>query len=168
VTLPEPTAPGCHQAVRDFTGVRTPAANGFNLEYKFRLATALGRAVDLGTAVAMESESGDEKCSYYLEVAPAGMRFAVQREGGTEENFMVGRSALVDEWTPIVVDVHGAPGGRKLTVAVGGVVAIDDAAIPSYCQNGTFVTAAAVGVSCGFTGAGDLDVAFDDVRVIAR
>lgn len=170
VTVPTTSLPNCPHAYRNITGITKHAPVGFTAEYKFRLA-ALGGPADLGSSVILVDTTGQETCSYFVEVAPGGMSLAVLLvTNGAEQSFPLGRKALAEDWTSIVVDVHGVPGSRKVSVTASGVpTSVTDTPVPAFCQHGTILVGATVGVTCLVQGAtAPVDVAIDDVRVIAR
>lgn len=168
ITVARPGAgDSCRYAIR-YATTDVPAPNGARAEYKLR-PTSLGNAANVGVALELSNVNASEKCTLYLQHYPDGARLFVTREGGFPPGeVLLTRKAPLDSWTSIAIDVTGVPGARSTTVTFDGVVAGKDS-VMTYCQGGTRITKVEVAARCVADTAGaDLDVAVDDVRVIAH
>lgn len=162
-----PVGEPCRYAFRHGT-IEAPAANGVRLEYKLRPAS-LGDYANVGASVVLANTDNSQSCNAYIQHYPDGAKLYVTDNASASRSLPLTRRAPLGEWTAIVIDMTGPPGGRKLAVTFDGVLAGQDTTVADACQNATRLMRLEVFARCVSDQSGaDLDVSVDDVRVIAH
>lgn len=168
-TFVRPDDGTCRYAVRGTPALQLAATGGFSVEYKIRPLAVPGRLL-AGADITYEAADG-KQCSFYFEARPTGAFLVVEPlEDPTPAQFIpLTRRLLAGEWSTVSWDVHGASGERRATVTVNGENAVLDATLEPPCQGGIRIVDIHIGLDCVTVDlGGDVDVAFDDLRVIAH
>jgi hypothetical protein len=147
-----------------------PIPNGYSVEYKILAASLPGKLLH-GVAVLSNDTSSGVTCSIYMESRAGGATIAVepQQSPAPTQYISLSRKIIAGQWSHVVVDVTGAAGARRHSERIDGVSALEDATLIPQCQSTARIVHVGVGLICVTAElAGDVDVAFDDIRVIAR
>lgn len=167
MTLRRPPAGACQYLAFYSTNLVTPAAGGFSVEFKVRPA-ALPAAAHVGAGVSTKSLGGNG-CTFFFRVSDLNTELVVTKEDAGASSYKLDRKVLTGDWSHVELDVTGIPGSRVMTAKVDGKLGIAGVPAPAECQNDTILNAVDLGNRCIFDSVGgDLDIAFDDVRVIAH
>jgi hypothetical protein len=169
-TFTTPSDGTCRYATVDNVNLDRPIPNGYSVEYKILAASLPGKLLH-GVAVLSNDTSSGVTCSIYMESRAGGATIAVepQQSPAPTQYISLSRKIIAGQWSHVVVDVTGAAGARRLSVRIDGVSALEDATLIPQCQSTARIVHVGVGLICVTAElAGDEDVAFDDIRVIAR
>jgi hypothetical protein len=172
LTLATPPDQSCHDVAFRSGKREVSAQNGFVAEYKMKMAAPPAKShAAVGAAVRLEDDSGGGYCEFYLRVTPNGAELLAETSSSSAEDQAIplSRKPVAGRFSAIVIDVHGEPGGREVSVAIDGEPALLDAPLAPECQNGTRLTNVDLGLHCITSDVGsDLDIVFDDLRVNVR
>jgi hypothetical protein len=179
VAIPRPADVNCHEVkrtTRDTTSI--PAPNGFSAEYKTHVAAAFANpgSVNFGAIVTYQHEADDDKnCDVYLRNEDGVYALIVTPHGYSDppsQHIELARNLLIGQWSTVFFDVHGPPGAHEVSVFVDGQDAVatgQSTTLDALCQDTIRVVSVVIGFDCVSNAVGgDLDVTFDDLRVIAH
>jgi hypothetical protein len=144
------------------------ATSGLGAEFKIKLnEPPVSGDVSIGPHVRFVDPATNAHCNVYFNVSPTGVRIGFGMEGSN--GFVtLDRKPVPGQWAHFEVDVHGSGASRAVSVRIDGVDA-GDVALPSDCQSSTVFHGVDLGLFCvSESVGGDLDVSYDDIRVIAR
>lgn len=166
--FPLPPDADCRVAARYNDGLDVSMPDGFRLEYKVRPEAVPG-SIAHGAGVELKNTSSSGTCSIYVRTLPNVSMLAIGKSGGATQELMLSRKIVPGKWNHVVVEMKGPAGGRKASVTLDGVSALSDADVLGDCQSFDRVLGVSVGILCvSNTAMGDVDIAFDDVRLTAR
>jgi hypothetical protein len=158
----------CSYVTRARRGLGLDAPNGFLAEYKVRFGAPVAGRVILGIALRMTSSAG-KTCDYFMEVSTASAALDEFESSGAIAVHPLKMKPPNGVWTAITVDLHGTGSNRKLSVTIDGKEALSDSPSNAACQGVNVVSDIDLGLICVENEVGgDVDVAFDDIRVTAR
>lgn len=168
-TAEPPQENTCRIAVRHSDVLSVPIPDGFRIEYRIRAVSIPGALHHVSTEMSNTNDASD-KCSIYMRTVPTGASLVVEPAAPSPPRQLItlSRKIVAGEWSHVVVEIRGGPGGRRASVTIDGTPAATDVML-EVCQSLDRLSKVVVGLVCVTPElGGNADVAFDDVRVIAR
>jgi len=169
-TFANPTDSTCRYAVLKNAGLDAPIPNGYRIEYRIFAKTIPGRLLH-GATVGTRDTNTANRCSIFMEtLAGPGATLIVepQTDQLPAQDIQLSRKILPGQWSHVEIDVKGPAGARRASVVIDGATAVSDTMLTTSCQAMDRLYEVTTGLICVNADAlGDLDVAFDDIRVIA-
>jgi hypothetical protein len=166
-TFVKPPDGACRYANVYNTSLASPIVGGYRVEYRIFAKTIPGRILH-GPALGTRDTNTTDACSVYMETTASGASLIVEPQGipDPSQYIQLSRKIVPGQWSHVVVDITGSAGGRKASVVIDGVAAVSGVQLIAQCQSLDRLTDIAVGLICVTADVGgDIDVAFDDVRV---
>jgi hypothetical protein len=160
---------GCAYALVRTADLDIPTS-GLGAEFKLKVHTppVTGR-LSLGPSIQFTDATLSRRCDVFLGIAAGGAAHLLFDTDGTTGSAALSRKPIAGQWSHVELDVHGGVASRAVTVRVDGEIAATDVLLPTDCQASTIFRGIGLGLFCVDDGVGgDVDVSYDDIRVITR
>lgn len=159
---------GCAYVVLQ-SGAFDLATSGLGAEFRIKVTKPpASGSIALGPSLRFLDDAGSRCDVFFGIIANGGVQVAFDT-GGSTDYALLGRKPVPGQWAHVEIDIHASGTSRAISVRIDGASAGPEVPFPSACQARTRFHGVDLGLFCvGESVGGDLDVSYDDIRVIAR